>query len=141
VYVRNCDVLYAVCIQTSASIHVIVRDLVQAERMVSVVLAGALSLHLVRCIICVCVCVCVSSSAVLSPTLHASLTDTSTPPLGVDGLLRVNFTFVGLPVNRDCRIIQLRGKKSVFTVQLDSLLTSTVDRGVWSTPRPGRFTP
>jgi hypothetical protein len=98
-------VLYAVCIQTSASIQVILWDLVRVERMVSVVSAEyCLSL----CNVCVFFCrhVCQTS---------ACLTDSSTLHLGFHGPLKVNFAFVNLPVNRDCRIIQLRGgKNSLF---------------------------
>ena len=56
---------------------------------------------------CVCVCVCAFFCRPVSCT-SACLSDTSTPPLVIHGLLRVNFNFVNLPVNRVCRIIQLR---------------------------------
>jgi hypothetical protein len=41
---------------------------------------------------------------------------TSTPPLGVYGLLRVNFNFVNLPVNREFQIIPLWIKQFLLSV-------------------------
>jgi hypothetical protein len=59
------------------------------------------------------VCVCAFFCRPVSWTSGCP-TDTSAPSLVVYGLLRVNFTFVNLPINRDCRIIQLRKKKSFY---------------------------